>query len=72
MEKQTTIKLYSKGKINIDGANNSEEANYLYYWLNTFLRDTPGILYDPEINMDDLDDADEWSYSSSDISNSED
>jgi TATA-box binding protein (TBP) (component of TFIID and TFIIIB) len=70
-EKQTTIKLYSKGKINIDGANNSEEANYLYYWLNSFLRDTPGILYDPEVEMDDLDASNEWSYCSSDMTSDE-
>jgi len=66
IDKQTTIKLYTSGKINIDGANNREEATYIYYWLNNLLRDTEELLYNPNINYDDLDPEDEWSYADSD------
>lgn len=65
-DKQTTIKLYYGGKINIDGANNREEATYIYYWLNSLLRDTDDLIYDPSVSYDALDPEDTWSYSDSD------
>lgn len=67
VDKQTTIKLYAGGKINIDGANNREEATYIYYWLNNLLRDTEDLLYDPNVNYDELDPDDTWSYNDSDL-----
>jgi hypothetical protein len=33
LEKRTTIKVLRSGKINIDGANNIEDAYVLYHWL---------------------------------------
>ena len=36
--KTTTIKLFQKNqKINIDGANNIDEARHIYYWFNNIL-----------------------------------
>lgn len=34
LNKRTTIKIFPSGKINIDGANNKMEAEFIYYWLN--------------------------------------
>lgn len=34
LDKKTTIKIFPGGKINVDGANNIEEASYIYWWLN--------------------------------------
>ena len=33
-DKKTKLKLFSSGKINIDGANSFDEAVYIYRWLN--------------------------------------
>ncbi len=57
--KQTTIKLFSSGKINLDGANTRSDAEYIYYWLNSVFNRNPQLLYNEEINPDD----DEFSFS---------
>lgn len=49
MEKKTTIKILSSGKINFDGCNSELEAMELYYWLRQFIEinyDT--VIYDPD------------------------
>ena len=40
-EKLTTIKIFPSGKINIDGANNIDEARFIYWWLNDLLLQNP-------------------------------
>lgn len=45
--KKTTIKIFPSGKINIDGANNREEADFIYYWLNNLLHLQENIVYFP-------------------------
>jgi hypothetical protein len=60
--KPTTIKLFAKGKINIDHAKTPEEARYIYYWLNDLLLKNENLTYDPNIKPDELDPDDEWSY----------
>lgn len=57
--KQTTIKLFSSGKINLDGANARSDAEYIYYWLNSVFNRNPQLLYNEAINPDD----DEFSFS---------
>lgn len=44
--KETTIKIFPSGKINIDGANNREEALNIYYWLNHVFHLNPEIVYE--------------------------
>lgn len=52
-DKQTTIKLFPSGKINIDGANSREEAEYIYYWVNDMLCSRKGLVrYDEYIDYD--------------------
>lgn len=38
-DKETTVKIFPDGKINIDGANNREETEFIYYWLNSIFVD---------------------------------
>jgi len=54
-DKRTTIKIFQSGKINIDGANNMDEANYIYWWLNNFLVEHPNIIYDDTYIHDETD-----------------
>lgn len=54
-DKKTTIKIFPSGKVNIDGANNRTEAEYIYYWLNSLLVDNPKLLYNPNEIDDDVD-----------------
>jgi hypothetical protein len=57
--KQTTIKLFSSGKINLDGANTRSDAEYIYYWLNSVFNRNPQFLYNEAIDPDD----DDYSFS---------
>jgi TATA-box binding protein (TBP) (component of TFIID and TFIIIB) len=59
-KKMTTIKLFPSGKINIDGANNREEAEFLYYWLNDIFCNNPQFIFN---EGDENDSDDEFSYS---------
>lgn len=63
-EKQTKLKLFSSGKINIDGAISFQQAEFIYYWLNNnFLEnwdnyviwhnDPKILLPDPDYSSDD-------------------
>ena len=63
-DKKTKLKLFSSGKINIDGANSFDEAVYIYRWLNymfftnwsKFIRnpnDPKFLAKDPEYSSDD-------------------
>lgn len=54
-EKRTTIKIFPKGKINIDGANNRQEATFIYWWLNQLFTDNPQFIYDENYIHDETD-----------------
>lgn len=56
-QKQTTIKLFSSGKINIDGANNLAEAEFIYYWLNHIFNENPDFIYDENEEVEESDDG---------------
>jgi hypothetical protein len=60
-EKRTTIKLFKSGKIDIDGANNRQEAEFIYLWLNSLFVDNRQLTYNPN-NLSD-DENDEYSFS---------
>lgn len=53
-KKKTTVKIF-KEKINIDGANNKTEAEYIYWWLNKLFLDNPCVIYDPTKELDGSD-----------------
>jgi hypothetical protein len=54
--KRTTIKIFPSGKINIDGANNRSEADFIYYWLNYLFYEHSEFIYDSSHqNYDDSD-----------------
>jgi len=57
-EKRTTLKLFKSGKIDIDGANSREEAEFIYYWLNALFNDNRSLTY-----TDVLSDEDDGEYS---------
>jgi len=63
-EKRTTIKLFKSGKIDIDGANNRQEAEFIYMWLNSLFVDNRNLTYNPDNPSDDEDD--EYSFSAED------
>ena len=44
--KRTTVKIFSGGKINVDGCNNWDEAMFIYYWLNNLFYENPEFIYD--------------------------
>jgi hypothetical protein len=47
LEKRTTVKVLRSGKINIDGANNIEDAYVLYHWLeHIFIQYKNSIFFD--------------------------
>ena len=71
-ESNITIKLYTKGKINIDNAKSPEEAKYIYYWLNDLFLSNEELIFDPGMHIDDLDPDDDWSYTDSDGDDGED
>ena len=54
-DKLTTIKIFPSGKINIDGANNRQEAEYIYYWINSIFYDNPKLIYNPDESYDTTD-----------------
>lgn len=60
-EKRTTLKLFKSGKIDIDGANSREEADFIYYWLNALFTDNRTLTYSAEVLSDNEDD--EYSFS---------
>lgn len=51
LDRETKIKIFPAQrppqKIDIEGANNIEEATYIYYWLNHFLQLDKGAIYMP-------------------------
>jgi TATA-box binding protein (TBP) (component of TFIID and TFIIIB) len=53
--KLTTIKIFPSGKINIDGANNREEAEFIYYWLNNLFCENKNLIYNDDIIYEDHD-----------------
>lgn len=55
--KKTTIKIFPSGKINVDGANDRKEAEYIYYWLNNLFYNNPEFSYNIE-NKDQYDEPD--------------
>lgn len=56
-DKRTTIKILRSGKINLDGGNNTEEIEELYYWLEKFFIDNKTkILYN--VNDSNITDTD--------------
>lgn len=61
-DKVTTIKLFKSGKIDIDGANNRQEAEFIYYWLNCLFVDNPELTFNPDELL--ADDEDGYSFSS--------
>jgi hypothetical protein len=63
-EKRTTIKLFKSGKIDIDGANNRREAEFIYLWLNSLFVDNRNLTYNPDSPSDD--ENDEYSFSADD------
>jgi len=63
-EKRTTIKLFKSGKIDIDGANNRKEAEFIYMWLNSLFVDNRNLTYNPDSPSDD--EEDEYSFSAED------
>lgn len=54
-DKKTTIKIFPSGKINIDGANNREEAEYIYFWLNYLFATNEHLIYHADQTYDDTD-----------------
>ncbi len=53
--KKTTIKIFPSGKINIDGANSREEAEFIYYWLNHLFATNKNIIYRVDQIYDETD-----------------
>lgn len=66
--KKTTIKIFPSGKINIDGANNRSEAEYIYYWLNHVFYTNPDLIYDDQMHNYDEHDS-EFSSDDEDYGN---
>lgn len=54
-DKKTTIKIFPKGKINIDGANNRNEAEFIYWWLNNVFTINSNFVYDEDYIHDESD-----------------
>lgn len=54
-EKQTTIKIFPSGKINIDGSRNYDTAFYISRWLDQKMQEIDDLLYDPEVLNEDTD-----------------
>lgn len=48
--KKTTVKIFPSGKINIDGCNSREEAEFIYYWLNNLFANNDLFIYDSKKN----------------------
>lgn len=54
--KQTTIKMFQSGKVNIDGAVSEQCANYYYEWINNFYtKNKDGVIYKPVENKSESD-----------------
>jgi hypothetical protein len=54
-KKKTTIKVFPSGKINIDGANNRDEAEFVYYWLNNLFNEQKQLVYHNDENFNESD-----------------
>lgn len=54
--KRTTVKIFNSGKINIDGANNIQEADDIRWWLNHILTENPHLRYANDYVHDGTDD----------------
>lgn len=61
LDKRTTIKLFMSGKIDIDGANNRQEAEYIYWWLNSLFVQNRYLSYNPDLPSDCEEDEYSWS-----------
>jgi len=55
-QKRTTVKIFNSGKINIDGANNIQEADDIRWWINHILVENPRLLYADDYVHDGTDD----------------
>ncbi len=56
LNKRTTVKLFPSGKINIDGANDINEATFIYWWLNNLLSSDRHLVYNDGDMCDSSDD----------------
>lgn len=65
-DKKTTVKIFPSGKINVDGANTREEAEYIYYWLNYLFSQNPDFVLNKEAAVYDGHDSEFSSGSDSD------
>jgi hypothetical protein len=54
--KRTTVKIFNSGKVNIDGANNAKEAEFIYWWLNHILVESPKLMYNSDYIHNETDD----------------
>jgi len=54
--KRTTVKIFNSGKINIDGANNIQEADDIRWWMNHILNENPQLIYANDYVHDGTDD----------------
>lgn len=54
--KRTTVKIFNSGKINIDGANNNQEADDIRWWINHILVENPHLRYANDYVHDGTDD----------------
>ena len=55
-EKQTTIKMFQSGKVNIDGAVSESCALFYYRWINDFyVRHRDEVVFSPLLDNEDLD-----------------
>lgn len=55
-QKQTTVKIFPSGKINIDGANHIVEAQDIFWWINHILVQNPHFIYSNNYVHNETDD----------------
>jgi len=65
-DKRTTIKIFPSGKINIDGANNRIESEFIYYWLNNLFHENNNFTYNISDQLNDGSDSEFSSESEED------
>jgi hypothetical protein len=66
-DKTSTVKVFTSGKLNIDGDNTREEAELIYLWLNKLFVTIPELIYregeivttGPDEEFPDEDESDE-------------
>mgnify|MGYP006296068733 FL=1 len=66
-KKSITVKIFTGGKINIDGAETKTQATRVYNWLNNHLLIQPGLIY----NINHKHDIEDSEFSESDPSSSD-